>query len=68
MKMSIRKRRKLEIGTHLRRCDRSGFVGHRSNMIKEPYTGLIVLPQFEIKENPLQRPWIPPVERVVKID
>jgi len=62
------RRRKKGAGTHLRLCDRSGFVGYRANMVKEPHTGLIVLPEYEIKQNPLQRPWIPPVERAVKID
>ena len=44
-------------GTYLRVCDRSGFTGKRSEMVKEKWSGLIVLPQFFVKQNPLDRPF-----------
>ena len=55
-------------GTYLRACDRSGFVDKRSKMVKEKWSGLIVLPQFLLEQNPLDRPFKYITEKAKKLD
>jgi len=50
--VKYRRRKKGYIaGTHLRRCDQTGLIGYRSDMIIDKDTKARVLKEFHVPEN-----------------